>query len=129
MYLVLDEADRLLQRGFSTELEIILSKMSTRRKTLLFSATLTSSLEELEGLALNDALRFDLTKTQKVFLCFSFLICCFADLCCVRYVVCFKCLLFIFFFIGSRASVTAIFVHACTYQSMLFGRFVTKTHA
>eukprot|EP01034_Spumella_vulgaris_P032013 gene32013-39546_t len=65
MYLVLDEADRLLQRGFSTELEIILSKMSKRRKTLLFSATLTSSLEELEGLALNNALRFDLTKTQK----------------------------------------------------------------
>jgi ATP-dependent RNA helicase DDX49/DBP8 len=65
-FLVLDEADRLLSLGFSTELEIILSKMSPRRQTLLFSATLTNTLEELEQLALKDALRFDLTKQRQI---------------------------------------------------------------
>ncbi len=63
-FLVLDEADRLLSLGFSSELEVILSKMSPRRKTLLFSATLTNTLEELESLALCDALRFDLTTVR-----------------------------------------------------------------
>lgn len=66
LFLVLDEADRLLSTGFADELELILSRMSAKRRTLLFSATLTSSLEELETLALNSALRFDLTRTQKI---------------------------------------------------------------
>ncbi len=65
-YIVLDEADRLLCAGFSTELKVILSRMKPTRKTLLFSATLTSSLEELETLAMTDTLRFDLTLQQKV---------------------------------------------------------------
>jgi len=65
-FLVLDEADRLLASGFSTELEIITSKFSNRRQTLLFSATFTSTLEELEKLALKESLRFDLTKERKI---------------------------------------------------------------
>jgi ATP-dependent RNA helicase DDX49/DBP8 len=65
-FLVLDEADRLLSLGFSSELEVIISKMGPRRKTLLFSATLTSTLEELETLALQEALRFDLTKQRTI---------------------------------------------------------------
>lgn len=65
-YLVLDEADRLLSIGFSEELEIILNHLNPKRKTLLFSATLTTTLEELEKLALKNALRFDLTKERKI---------------------------------------------------------------
>jgi ATP-dependent RNA helicase DDX49/DBP8 len=65
-YLVLDEADRLISGGFASELEIILSRMSPKRKTLLFSATLTDSLAELEEIALSNALRFDLTKDRKM---------------------------------------------------------------
>jgi len=65
-YLVLDEADRLISGGFASELSIILSKMSPKRKTLLFSATLTDSLAELEQFALSNALRFDLTKDRKM---------------------------------------------------------------
>ena len=65
-FLVLDEADRLISGGFASELEIILSKMSPKRKTLLFSATLTDSLAELEQIALSNALRFDLTKDRKM---------------------------------------------------------------
>jgi len=66
-YLVLDEADRLLSAGFSSELQTILSHMShPRRRTLLFSATLTSSLTELEMLAMKETLRFDLTSEQRI---------------------------------------------------------------
>lgn len=67
MYLVLDEADRLLASGFSSELRSILSHMSSsKRQTLLFSATLTSSLVELEKLAMKNTLKFDLTSAQRV---------------------------------------------------------------
>jgi ATP-dependent RNA helicase DDX49/DBP8 len=66
-YLVLDEADRLLSSGFSTELRILLSQLNSKtRKTLIFSATMTSSLSELECLAMADAKRFDLTNEHKV---------------------------------------------------------------
>jgi len=66
-YLVLDEADRLLSTGFASELKVILSHMSSKkRRTLLFSATLTSSLSELETLAMKDTLRFDLTSEQRI---------------------------------------------------------------
>ncbi len=61
LYLVLDEADRLLSPGFSTELQVILKAMHPQRKTLLFSATLTQSLVELEKIAGKETLRFDLT--------------------------------------------------------------------
>jgi ATP-dependent RNA helicase DDX49/DBP8 len=66
LYIVLDEADRLLAAGFSSELQVILSKMHPQRKTLLFSATLTASLTELEKLAGNATVKFDLTSEQAV---------------------------------------------------------------
>jgi ATP-dependent RNA helicase DDX49/DBP8 len=67
-FLVLDEADRLLSVGFESELLSILNRMThPRRQTLLFSATLTTSLEQLEDIAsLNGTLRFDLTSDQKI---------------------------------------------------------------
>ncbi|XP_049733452.1 probable ATP-dependent RNA helicase DDX49 isoform X2 [Elephas maximus indicus] len=55
-FLVLDEADRLLEQGctdFTTDLEVILGAVPARRQTLLFSATLTDTLRELQGLATN----------------------------------------------------------------------------
>jgi len=61
-FLVLDEADRLLTVGFESELQAIISAMSPQRQTLLFSATLNSTLLELEQLAMKDTLRFDLTR-------------------------------------------------------------------
>jgi len=67
LYLVLDEADRLLASGFSSELKTILTHMSnSKRRTLLFSATLTSSLIELEKLAMKGTLKFDLTSEQVI---------------------------------------------------------------
>ncbi|XP_052608615.1 probable ATP-dependent RNA helicase DDX49 isoform X1 [Peromyscus californicus insignis] len=55
-FLVMDEADRLLEQGctdFTTDLETILASVPARRQTLLFSATLTDTLKELQGLATN----------------------------------------------------------------------------
>jgi ATP-dependent RNA helicase DDX49/DBP8 len=46
-YLVLDEADRLLDGSFDEQLEIIFAKLPKERQTMLFTATVTDSLEKL----------------------------------------------------------------------------------
>uniref|UniRef100_A0A672L5Y8 Probable ATP-dependent RNA helicase DDX49 n=1 Tax=Sinocyclocheilus grahami TaxID=75366 RepID=A0A672L5Y8_SINGR len=53
---ILDEADRLLEQGctdFTKDLEVILSAVPAKRQTLLFSATLTDTLLQLQSIALN----------------------------------------------------------------------------
>lgn len=55
-FLILDEADRLLEQGctdFTSDLEVILGALPTKRQTLLFSATLTDTLQQLQSIALN----------------------------------------------------------------------------
>lgn len=55
-FLILDEADRLLEQGcadFTQDLEVILGILPAKRQTLLFSATLTDTLQELKSIALN----------------------------------------------------------------------------
>ncbi|XP_029904827.1 putative ATP-dependent RNA helicase DDX49 [Myripristis murdjan] len=55
-FLILDEADRLLEQGctdFTKDLEVILQVLPAKRQTLLFSATLTDTLQELKSIALN----------------------------------------------------------------------------
>ena len=49
-YLVLDEADRLLEDTFAADLEVIFSHVAEKRQTLLFSATLNDTIEELRGI-------------------------------------------------------------------------------
>ena len=53
---ILDEADRLLEQGctdFTKDLEVILGALPAKRQTLLFSATLTDTLQELQSLTMN----------------------------------------------------------------------------
>ncbi|KAL4422731.1 hypothetical protein ABPG75_008928 [Micractinium tetrahymenae] len=52
--LVLDEADRILDMGFSATLNAILSNIPRQRQTLLFSATQTKSVKDLARLSLKD---------------------------------------------------------------------------
>jgi ATP-dependent RNA helicase DDX27 len=54
---VLDEADRLLELGFADELKEIVKSCPRGRQTMLFSATLTDTVQDLVNLSLNQPLR------------------------------------------------------------------------
>lgn len=54
-FLVLDEADRVLDVGFQDELRVIFECLPKNRQTLLFSATMTSNLQTLLELSANKA--------------------------------------------------------------------------
>lgn len=61
-FLVVDEADRLLEEEYVRDLTTVLDAMSARdRQTLLFSATMTASIDKLHELLLQDSdtFRFD----------------------------------------------------------------------
>lgn len=51
---VLDEADRILDMGFSASLNAIIANLPRSRQTLLFSATQTKSVKDLARLSLKD---------------------------------------------------------------------------
>lgn len=55
--LVLDEADRILSDGFADELAEIIKACPTSRQTMLFSATMTDSVDELVKMSLNKPVR------------------------------------------------------------------------
>lgn len=55
--LVLDEADRMLSEGFTDELTEIVKSCSTSRQTMLFSATMTDSVDELVRMSLDKPVR------------------------------------------------------------------------
>lgn len=55
--LVIDEADRILEAGFSDELGEIIKACPRSRQTMLFSATMTDSVDELVRLSLQKPIR------------------------------------------------------------------------
>lgn len=57
-FLVMDEADRLLEASFEPDLRAILTKLPAKRQTLLFSATMTQNLVALQKAVLRDAYHF-----------------------------------------------------------------------
>ena len=48
-FVVLDEADRMLDMGFIADVETILRKIQKKRQTLLFSATMSQAIKDLAG--------------------------------------------------------------------------------
>ncbi|KAI6705335.1 hypothetical protein NL676_008297 [Syzygium grande] len=58
-FLVLDEADRVLDVGFEEELRVIFQCLPKKRQTLLFSATITSDLQTLLELSSNKAFFYE----------------------------------------------------------------------
>ncbi|KAL3689685.1 hypothetical protein R1sor_015994 [Riccia sorocarpa] len=64
--LVLDEADRLLELGFTKEVHELVRMCPPRRQTMLFSATMTDEVDELVKLSLNSPVRLSADpKTQR----------------------------------------------------------------
>jgi ATP-dependent RNA helicase RhlE len=59
--LVLDEADRMLDLGFSRELNAIFAALPARRQTLLFSATFSDDIRALAGKLLRDPLSIEVS--------------------------------------------------------------------
>ncbi len=57
--LVLDEADQLLDLGFTDEVNRLLALLPKRRQTLMFSATMPDAVATLANHVLHDALRCD----------------------------------------------------------------------
>lgn len=64
--LVLDEADRLLELGFTEEIEEILRYCPKSRQTLLFSATMTEKVDRLIRLSLHQPIRVSVDKVYNV---------------------------------------------------------------
>jgi ATP-dependent RNA helicase DDX27 len=63
--LVLDEADRMLEDGFADELNEILTTLPKSRQTMLFSATMTSSVDKLIRVGLNKPARIMVDSQKK----------------------------------------------------------------
>lgn len=63
--LVLDEADRMLEDGFANELNEIMNTLPKQRQTMLFSATMTSSVDELIRLGMKRPLRLMVDSEKK----------------------------------------------------------------
>ena len=53
-YVVLDEADRMLDMGFVADVQALLQRTATKRQTMLFSATLSPAVNELAHKVLNN---------------------------------------------------------------------------
>jgi ATP-dependent RNA helicase RhlE len=59
--LVLDEADRMLDLGFSRELDAVFAALPKRRQTLLFSATFSDAIRAMADTLLTDPIRIEIS--------------------------------------------------------------------
>ena len=59
--LILDEADRMLDLGFSEELRSVYAALPKKRQTLLFSATFSDEIRQLAGLMLDNPLSIEVS--------------------------------------------------------------------
>ncbi|MDF1617508.1 DEAD/DEAH box helicase [Petrocella sp. FN5] len=63
-YLVIDEADEMLKRGFLEDVEAIIKKIPKERTTLLFSATMPPEIEFICSEHMMNPLRIEMASTQ-----------------------------------------------------------------
>ncbi|XP_065207483.1 probable ATP-dependent RNA helicase DDX47 [Planococcus citri] len=66
-FLVMDEADRILNMDFEAEVNTILKAIPRERRTFLFSATMTKKVQKLQRASLQDPVKIEVsTKYQTV---------------------------------------------------------------
>ncbi len=63
-YLVLDEADEMLNMGFVEQVEAIINKLPKQRTTMLFSATLPENVEKLQKKYMMDPQHIEITSVH-----------------------------------------------------------------
>ncbi|CAD5224977.1 unnamed protein product [Bursaphelenchus okinawaensis] len=63
-YLVMDEADRILNMDFEVELEKILKASPKNRRTFLFSATMTQKVSKLERASLKNPIKVEISNSK-----------------------------------------------------------------
>eukprot|EP00210_Caulerpa_lentillifera_P001289 g1242.t1 len=64
-FLIVDEADQILESSFETDLKTIISILPKRRQTLLLSATMTNNLLRLQKLAMPNAFVYQVYEEMK----------------------------------------------------------------
>lgn len=63
-FLVMDEADKLLDLNFEEALDSILEKVNSDRATFLFSATMTSKVSKLQRASLKDPVKVEASQAK-----------------------------------------------------------------
>jgi ATP-dependent RNA helicase DeaD len=63
-FVILDETDRMLDMGFSVQIETVLAKVSSTRQTLMFSATFPDSIQKISKRYLENPVNVAVDKTS-----------------------------------------------------------------
>lgn len=67
-FVVLDEADQMLNVGFAEDVEVIMEKLPKKRQNLMFSATMPKWIQKITRQYLQDPVVIDLVSCYFIFL-------------------------------------------------------------